>query len=215
MKIGIVLPTVTGREAIFDRVLCAFEETVPDGWEFDVTVPEGYATVGEAWNAGAGDVDGDYLFFAIDDAEPHPGWAEIGTQTADAGFIPAPRQEFADGTLESCGSMGFGQLLGEAPDCTPCRNAGIIFIRREWWAVIGPFLPIHYGCDDDWNWRAALHGHPLLYRSGMRFTHHHERAATFHVRDAAAEHHEAVLEHARTLKLPGKPAAALECAPQL
>ena len=58
---------------MFDRVLAAYAETRPTGWEFDITVPEGHSTVGEAWNAGAQDVDADYVFFAIDDCEPHDG----------------------------------------------------------------------------------------------------------------------------------------------
>lgn len=194
---------------MFDQTAAALEATVPDGWEFQVTVPEDYPTIGDAWNAGVADLDSDYVFLAIDDATPHAGWAEIARQTADAGFIPAPRMLFGDGSLESCGSMGFGQLLGEAPDCTPCRNTGIIFMRREWWDEVGPLLPIHYGVDDDWCWRAACHGHTVLYRSGMVFTHHHDPTATLHVRQAAAEHHQVVLDHATHVELPGSAVAAL------
>lgn len=203
MKVGIVLPTVSGRERVFDRVYSAFEATCPDGWEFDITVPEGFKTVGEAWNEGAIDVlDSDYLFFAIDDAEPHPGWAEVAARTVDAGYVPAPRSVFADGTLEGCGSLGFGQHLPECLDKTPCRNSGIIFIKPEWYLEVGPFLPIHYACDDDYNHRLILHGYQLLYRSGMVFTHHHERSATQHVRSAAQSHIDAFIKHAATLQMP-------------
>ncbi len=202
MKVAIIIPTVKGREQVFDRVLAAYTTTRPPGWEFDLIIPEGYATVGDAWNAGAEDVDADYAFFAIDDLEPHPGWAQVAALTVDAGYVPAPRQEFSDGTLESCGSLGFGILLPECADKTPCRNAGVLFVRPEWYEQAGEFLPIHYSCDDDYSWRLALAGHTLLYRSGMRFTHHHERAATQHVRDAANEHRRMFMEHAATLRLP-------------
>lgn len=210
MKVGIVLPTVPGRERVFDRVYGAFEATCPPGWEFDIVVPEGFPTVGQAWNDGVPDVlDSDYLFLTIDDLEPHPGWLAVAAQTVDAGFIPAPRQEFSDGTLESCGSLGFGQLLPEAPDCTPCRNAGVVFVRPEWYEQVGPFLPIHFATDDDWNYRATLHGYYLLYRSGMRFTHHHELASTHHVRAAAQQHIDQFVQHAATLRMPGKAASKL------
>ncbi len=202
MKVAIIIPTVAGREQVFERVLAAYAATRPTGWEFDITVPEDHSTVGEAWNAGATDVDADYVFYAIDDLEPHPGWCQVAALTVDAGYVPAPRQEFADGSLESCGSMGFGILLPECADKTPCRNAGVLFMRPEWYEQTGGFLPIHYSCDDDYTWRLALHGHTMLYRSGMRFTHHHERAATQHVRDAVHEHRRMFMEHAATLTLP-------------
>ncbi len=204
MKVSIILPTVQGREAVFDQVIHALDETRPAGWEFDITVPENYPTVGEAWNAGYedADVDADYVFFLIDDLEPHPGWAETAARTVDAGYIPAPRQEYPDGRLESCGSMGFGVLLPEAPDRTPCRNTGVFFVRPEWYELVGAFLPIHYSCDDDWSWRAALHDIRVLYRSGMRFTHHHEQRGALQIRRDATRHHEAMVTHAATLTLP-------------
>lgn len=203
MKVGIVLPTVPGRERVFDRVYGAFEATCPPGWEFDIVVPEGFPTVGLAWNDGAADViDSDYLFFAIDDAEPHLGWAETAARTVDAGYVPAPRSVFADGSLEGCGSLGFGQHLPECADKTPCRNAGIIFVKPAWYEEVGPFLPIHYAADDDWNWRAALHGYQMIYRSGMVFTHHHDRSATQGVRQAAQQHIDAFIRHAAQLRLP-------------
>lgn len=209
MKIAIILPTVAGREAVFDRVLAAYAGTRPAGWEFDITVPEGHATVGDAWNAGTADVEADYVFYAIDDAEPYIGWAQVAVQTADAGYIPAPRLERPDGSLESCGSMGYGQLLGECSDCTPCRNTGLIFVKSEWVGRIGEFLPIHFGADDDYCWRAAVHGHPCVYRSGMVFTHHHVVTGSMRVIGQAQEHHAVALAHAATLTLPGKAAAAL------
>ncbi len=203
MRIGIVLPTNRGREAVFDRVYAAFETTCPDGWEFDITVPEDYATVGEAWNAGAEDViDSDYVFFTIDDAEPHAGWAEVATRTVDAGYIPAPRQEFSDGSLESCGSMGFGALLPESPDLTPCRNTGIIFARPDWYEQCGPFADRHYSVDDLFCWKASLIGVPVIYRSGMRFTHHHERAAGERIRAEAQSHIRDTLDDMSALRFP-------------
>ena len=51
MKVSIVLPTVDGRGAIFDKVAAAYGDTRPTGWEFDIIVPENYPTVGGAWNS--------------------------------------------------------------------------------------------------------------------------------------------------------------------
>lgn len=206
MRVGIVFPTVDGREATADKVLNAFEATRPYGWEFIFSIPENYSACGPAWNDGARDLlgDVDYLFFTIDDAEPHPGWVEVAARTVDAGYLPAPRMLFPDGRVESCGSMGFGQLLPDCPDKTPCRNTGILFMKPEWFAEVGDFLPHHYAVDDDWNWRAFLAGYQMLYRSGMVFTHHHELASTDHIRVHAQDHIKAFIANAATLQLPEK-----------
>jgi hypothetical protein len=201
MKVGIVLPTVDGRESVFERVFAAYGETRPTGTEFEFSIPENYPTVGAAWNAGA-DLDCDYLFFAIDDAEPHHGWCQAAVETVDSGYIPAPRLERPDGSVESCGSMGFGMLLPECADWTPCRNAGLVFVKQEWYSGVGEFLPIHFAADDDWCWRAALHGHPLRYRERVRFTHHHETLGSQRVRDNAQSDIQACVSHMATLKVP-------------
>ena len=190
-SIGIVLPTIASRWDQLDRTIGAYEATCPSGCEFDLNIVEGFDTVGKAWRVGVDELlEGscEYLFLAIDDAEPHPGWAEVAVQTADAGYVPAPRMLHADGTLMSCGTMGFGVLLPEAEDCTPCRNTGLIFMRREWWDEVGAIGDQHYAIDDLWCWKAALHGHHVIYRSGMVFTHRHvEDAATQHIRDTAGQ----------------------------
>ncbi len=202
MKVAIIIPTVAGREQVFDQVLDAYAETRPTGWEFDLIVPEGHATVGEAWNAGSEDADADYVFYTIDDAEPHPGWAQVATRTVDAGYIPAPRLEHADGTLESCGSMGFGVLLPDCPDRTPCRSCGVFFLKPEWVTEVGAFLPTHYAVDDDYAWRCSLNDIRILYRSDFRFTHYHEQRGTLGTRRDAQLHGQMMVNHAATLTLP-------------
>lgn len=202
MKVCIVLPTVDGRGTIFDTVVGAYDATRPTGWEFDIIVPENYATVGEAWNAGAEDADGDYVFFAIDDAEPHSGWCEVAARTVDAGYIPAPRLEKPDGSLESCGSLGFGVVLPECPDRTPCRSCGVFFVNPDWVEQVGAFLPTHYAVDDDWAWRASLHDIRMLYRSGYRFTHHNAQRGGLQPHLTIAKHRNIMLQHATTLQLP-------------
>ena len=203
MKVCIVLPTVDGRGAVFDKALAAYGATRPTGWEYSIVVPENHPTVGDAWNAGAEDVDdADYVFFAIDDAVPHPGWAQVAARTVDAGYIPAPRLEFPDGRLEACGSMGFGHLLPECADRTPCRSTGMFFVKPEWYDEVGSFLPSHYSVDDDWAWRASLHDLRCLYRDGMRFTHHHEQRGTLGVRSMVEQHHALFMQSAASQVLP-------------
>jgi GT2 family glycosyltransferase len=196
ITVGVVVPTVAGREQSVERALDALSGTLPEGSELNVTVPFGYATCGEAWNDGRNDVNGDYLYFMADDIVLHPGWLEACVETADAGYIPAARQLHSNGTLEGCGSMGFGRFLPEAPDWTPVRQTGLIFMRTEWWGVVGPFLPIHYAVDDDWTWRALLRGIPCAFREGYTFTHYADTVGTQGVRDKAGEHVQAFVENA-------------------
>lgn len=201
MKVGIILPTVPGRQH-FDAVLEAYQTTCPENCDFEIEIPPPHDTVGAAWNAGVEALEGaecDYYAFAIDDAEPHPGWAEAAIEAVEAGFLPASRQWFADGTLECTGSMGFGQFLKDAADWTPCRSTGVPFIRAEWWSLIGGFLPIHYHTDDDFCWRACCAGIPTVFRDGYTFTHHHDRAATGHVVAAAVVHRQVFLDHASAM----------------
>lgn len=208
-SVSVVLPTLPGREQVFHRVWDAYVATCPPGWVFDMIVPEGHDTVGSAWNEGMSKASCEYAFLASDDAEPHAGWAEVAVQTVDAGYVPAPRSLFADGRLESCGSMGFGILLPEAADMTPCRNTGQIFMRREWWDEVGEMPDRHYSCDDLWCWRAALRGYQVVYRSGMVFTHHHEAAATEHVRALAQEHAKDTIRDMARERIPGSRYAAI------
>ena len=202
MKIGLVIPTVPGREESLEQVLTAYEETCDPDVEFDVTIREGYPNCGEAWNDGYADVaDSDYVFFTLDDLEPRPGWEQVAASTTDAGYIPAPRMLNPDGTVQSCGSMGLGAVMPECPDRTPCRNTGVIFCTPSMFEEVGRFLPIHYAVDDDWNWRAALAGYQVLYRSGMTFTHHNVTTNTDHVRLLAQDHIKEFIKHATTIQL--------------
>jgi len=215
VKVAIVCPTVKGREDVLDATISSFEQTCPSGWTFDLIIPEDYPNVGEAWNAGMADADADYAYLAIDDATAHPGWAEVAAQTVDAGYIPAPKCLFPDGTVESCGSMGWGVLLTDAQDMTPCRNTGSIFMRLEWWEQVGPLAERHYSADDLWCWKAMLQGIYVVHRSGMVFTHHHSTAYTDHVRAQAQEHIRETLADMSRLRLPGSAYAALADSPAM
>lgn len=172
MKIGCVIPTIPGREIVLERTLAAYETTTPTGYELDLVIPEGYETVGEAWNAGAAELDTEYLHFGIDDAEPHAGWLEAALASPG---LPCARIVWPSGELECCGSMGCGGWLPECPDETPCRSTGIPFVSRVAWEDVGVFAPIHFYVDDDWYWRAELRGYTPVVCRGYAFTHHYIR----------------------------------------
>lgn len=188
MDVSIIVPTIKGRDDAFRTVCEEWErQAAAHRHPVELVKPRGFATVGEAWNAGAAASRGDVLVFAIDDALPHAGCLDAAVAAVARGVIPSPRLLFPDGTLEACGTMGMGALLPECPTGTPCRAAGLLAVSRPVWTRVGPFLPIHYYSDDEWCWRALLvagrrcevvrefaftHGHHPVRRSEMQ-----ERAA--------------------------------------
>lgn len=172
MKIGCVIPTIPTREAYLERALAGYEAATRRGYELDIVIPEGFPTVGEAWNDGAEDVDADIIHFGLDDAEPHPGWLDTAVSMLEQGVAPSARMLQADGSLQGCGSMGGGMLLGECETGTPCRSGPIPIVTREMWNRVGEFMPGHYYCDDDWHWRASRLGYDTQVCREYCFTHY-------------------------------------------
>ena len=173
MKIGVCLPTLSDREAAFRQTLAAYEATESEH-SIDMAIVTDVRPLGDAWNQAAEDLDADcdYIHFAIDDALPTPGWIEGALEVAlDRYTIACPRLVFPDGKLEYCGSMGFGQILGECPTGTPCRSSPLPFVSAAAWEEIGPFMPANYYVDDDWCWRAACRGYKVRVARDYEFMH--------------------------------------------
>ena len=169
-ELSIVLPSISGREDTLAIVEAAYRASTPVVVEF--VKPLDWASVGEAWNAGAAVARGDVLLFAIDDAVPHAGWYEAATRVVNDGDVPSPTLFLNDGSLEGAGTMGLGGFLPFGVDGQVCRSAGIILVTRETFARVGAFLPIHYYADDDWTWRFAGEGRVRSCHA-FAFTHLH------------------------------------------
>jgi hypothetical protein len=165
VKITVVIPTVTGREADLARCLDAYHErSVHD---IEVVTFLDLPTCAEGWNAGAAQADGDYLHFSADDLEPHEGWDAAAIGAVELGVLPAPRIVNPAGKLDYCGEHGT-----ELPDWAPVQMSVIPFMPMSLWAQIGPVPPIHYFSDNYVSWRAAKAGWPTVVRRGFEFTHH-------------------------------------------
>lgn len=170
MTVAVVIPTIEGREADFDRCVAAYERTAP---EARLYVERDYPSCGHAWLAGAEKAGRDgyeYLHFTADDLEPHDGWLEVAVETVDKGFIPAPVVLDPGGRLESAGLAGFA-LNGTAEDWHPVDGTTVPFLTRAMYAVIG-MIPVHY-CTDLWvSAVGRWYGWQTAIRTGMRFTHY-------------------------------------------
>lgn len=168
--ITVVIPTIRGREDMFDRTVDAFEDTTDEKLQF--VVVRDRPTCGEAWNDGAELAGGDYLMLAADDMLPHDGWAETAIQAAEGRVYPAPWIKRVDGSTECCGTLGSGLLLDDrARDGLPVCNSPVPFMRRELWLSVGPAIPAHCYSDDYLAYRARLAGLSVEVRRGYVFTH--------------------------------------------
>ena len=190
MTTRVIVPTVRGREQVFDRVVAAWKAQSDD---VQVVVVRNAPTVGDAWNAAyeaqaAAFASSDVVVFAIDDAIPQPGALDAARRWAESGAIPSPRLTLPDGTVEACGSMGGGMFLPDCADGTPCRSAGIIAATVDTVTRVGRFLPIHYYVDDDWCWRAHLIGVPTVAAPGFHFEHVHATAERARMQGLAHDH---------------------------
>jgi Glycosyl transferase family 2 len=209
-SVSIIVPTKKGREAILARTLAAYAATTPE--DAQLVMPEEYATVGEAWNAGAARAQGEILVFSTDDCVPEPGWLDailstwdtwLGDQDGIGDWIPldedfrardvivAPVLLYPHGEIEAYGSMGGGMKLPNGYDWLRCRSSGVLAMERAAWLEVGEFAPIHYYVDDDWCWRAELAGYVVVVRDGFRLTHAHQPDRG--VINAAQEHRDVFL----------------------
>lgn len=171
MRVQVIIPTLVGREATRDRAVEAYKA---QGAE--VLVVTGAPSCGAGWLAGFEQADADYLHLGADDVVPHPGALEAGIEAAANGIYPSPRLVLADGTLESCGSLGGGGChLGECADGTPAHMSSFPIATREAWRRIGPPLPIHYYIDDYLGYMARRAGLSCEVVRDYAFTHHDEQ----------------------------------------
>jgi glycosyltransferase involved in cell wall biosynthesis len=170
VSVSVVIPTITGREALCERTVAGLRATVPAD-ELQVIVVRERPCIGRAWNDGAEAADGEYVMLAADDIVPHPGWYEACVEATSRGCYPAPRIEHLDGSVLATGSMGGGWLLTGCADWAPVASSQFPFIRRYWWREMGPCLDIHYFADDYLAARARACGINVAYREGYRLSH--------------------------------------------
>lgn len=164
--ISVIIPTVPGRELVFERVLKAYERSsMPIGLE--IIVERDHPTVGCAWQAGAAKATGDYIHMGNDDCEPWPFWWVPAVEACQAGYVPSPMVRNAEGYPQSLPTWG-----EVADDWTPVECMTIPFMSREQWEKIQPLLLSHYYSDNFITDRAAAGGWPCVLRLGYAFTHY-------------------------------------------
>lgn len=168
MKISVVIPTIDGREDLFDRTLAAYKQHK----DLELIAPRNFSSIGEAWAAGAERATGDFIHLSADDVIPSDGAIGAGVRLASSGKYPSPRLLNADGSLHSCGTMGGGMLLPECATDTPCNASPFPFFRAQYKdALLKDFPPIHYYADDLLAHRARVAGLSTVVSREYEFTH--------------------------------------------
>lgn len=159
MKVSIVIPTVKGREASFDRCVHSYKTTLPAGWDAEFIIVRDRPSCGEAWNEGAAIATGGWLHITADDIEAKAGWLDAAVHCRNGFTIPSPILELPRGGTD--GEIGAD---GELARMTP-----LPFIVTDDWPGCPP---IHYWSDYAVSRRLELDGHEIRWCHGYRFIHH-------------------------------------------
>lgn len=159
VRVGVVLPTVTGREELLRRTREGYEAATPKDVELMIVSPRDADGVAEGWELGVAALDGcDFIHLSADDVLPGPSWAEAAILAAEDGVYPSPRILKVDGSLESCGTLGGGLWLEEMEDGAPAGASGFPFFAADLWDAIRPLPRIHYFADDFVAYQARRQG---------------------------------------------------------
>jgi hypothetical protein len=179
MRIGIVVPTIPGREESLDRTIESYKK-MTRGPELVWFIHEDSPSCGIGWRNGANALELgygplDYLHFTNDDIEvTDPKWWKVCTETADEGGLPCPVVMNPNGSLQSAGGQ-LGQaddlLRDLVPDKTAVDFTTVPFMSWEQWKAIG-MLPIHYSADVWVSYRGRQLGYETFLRLRYRLTHH-------------------------------------------
>jgi len=170
--IAVVIPTIRGREALYERTVAAYRAC---GSEVTIITVRDRPTIGQAWGDGADaalNVEGvEFIHLSADDVEPHPGALEAAAEAVRFGIYPSPRIVNVDGSLHSCGTMGGGMLLPECGNDTVCGTSPFPFMRHEMWTAIRPCPRIGYYADDWLAWAVREQGLEVRVSRGYTLTH--------------------------------------------
>lgn len=178
--VGIVIPTVAGREESLRRCVASYNRTLePAEIPYAIHIERDRPTCGDAWNRAVWHFMTERLpqtpstrrpniiHLTADDIEAHEGWFEAGYSRLRHHHLPAARILHGDGTLQSCGDEhehedGFETEIPRIP-LLPAELAAVIFPIPE---------DMHYYTDNVVGDRARAHGWPTVVERAYEFTHH-------------------------------------------
>lgn len=166
VRLGIVIPTIAGREESLGRTISAYMASSGDGAVLEVIKNQpswpAACNVGRRALAGRADI----LHFGADDLVPQPGWLEPCLPVLEAGELPAPRVW----NHEREGIPWSEPLDGEPGSLTDFTRVPILTAAMA--EQIGDWPEIVYYADCWVSAKARSLGWPTRVVAGYDFVHH-------------------------------------------
>ena len=168
VRVGVVVPTIRGREASLRRTLDAYRETLA-GVDYELLVLHDRRFWPVACNEGtralAASVD--VIHYGADDLVPEPGWLGAALPVLEAGELPAPR--VWDFYRTEAGAQS--QLI-DGPVGALCNFTRVPILTSRMAEAIGPWPEIAYFADCWLSDAARARGWPTRVTEGYDFVHH-------------------------------------------
>jgi hypothetical protein len=165
MRISVIIPTITGREASFATMTTAYRDRA-SGHDVEIVSVLDRPSWPAGCNAGQLLATGDVLHFGADDLEPVLGWADAMLACLARDEIPAA--QVWDHVLE-------GPCANEAQD-GPAGSltafSRVPAFTREMAERIGPWPEMPYYADNWVSDKARLLGYETRVTAGYAFIHH-------------------------------------------
>ena len=163
--LSIVLPTISGREASFERTRRAYRRTLK-GVPNEIIVVRDEKNWPTACNLGYERASGDVLHFGADDLVPLAGWH------VDALDLLSVADELPAAFVWNYDTRGEpdNAVDGQPGDLTHFTRVPIM--RRDQYERIGPWPDIDYASDVWLSERARYLGIPTRLVGSYRFVHH-------------------------------------------
>lgn len=183
MLIGVVIPTVPGRERELARALDShsdYELGRPSLVRLEVL--RGFSTCGEAWNAGAAELlerfgeNLTHLCFSADDLIARPGWYGAALASLEQGYLPAPELYLESGELDP-------KTSHDGPPGSLVAFSRVPFFPAAAWRFIGPMPALHYYSDCWVGDRLSELGYRTRVAAGFAFTHLWAQPGRIHTDD--------------------------------
>lgn len=178
MRIGIVIPTIPGREESLKRCLGSYAASEDVDLRFHVY--RNSPRSGTGWKRGTAELvelygKPDYLHLTNDDCEAaRKDWWRDAVEACDQGKIPAPVVKNSDGSLQSAGgdmNAGAHLLTTVQEDWAEVGFTTVPFLSWEQWQRIG-MLDVHYASDLWVSEYGRQLGYPTVLRHGYEIVHH-------------------------------------------
>lgn len=168
MKVGVVVPTIEGRDESLQRTLDAYRATL-GGVDYELVVLRNRRYWPVACNEATGMLLGavDVIHYGADDLVPLHGWLEAALPLLEAGELPAPQvwdYFHTEGPPQS-------ETI-DGPPGSLCRFTRVPILTAEQAVAIGPWPEIAYFADCWVSDKARTLGYETRVAGGYSFVHH-------------------------------------------